>query len=96
MKANRKQWHNSSDEARFRGWMWKGDTSSDETTGHVFALSVVANLSPLEWERTLATKLLLDFVRGAVLVQCSCRLRQRQTCFECYGCIFLIAFVCIA
>eukprot|EP00041_Stephanoeca_diplocostata_P038771 m.1553094 g.1553094 ORF g.1553094 m.1553094 type:complete len:862 (+) comp25268_c1_seq3:151-2736(+) len=66
MKANPKQWHNSSDEARFRGWMWKGDTSSDETTGHVFGLSVVANLSPLEWERTLAKKLLLDFVAGVV------------------------------
>ena len=28
----------------YEGWEWKGDTSSDEVTGHIFAYSILAKL----------------------------------------------------
>ncbi len=59
------QWHPSAD-PRYAGWWWKGDTSSDETAGHAMALTVVARLSPLAWERALARDLLTAFVGGVV------------------------------
>ena len=37
-------WHNSTAKG-YEGWTWKGDTSSDETDGHMFAFAVVAALS---------------------------------------------------
>lgn len=37
-------WHNSS---RRPGWVWKGDTSSDEVTGHMFVYPLIANLLDL-------------------------------------------------
>ena len=43
-----------------------GDTSSDESTGHVFALAATANLSPDPSERALATELLHNIVAGIV------------------------------
>ena len=55
------QWVNSS-AAGYAGWIWKSDASSDETTGHVFALLTAANLSPDEGERRLAARLLVDLV----------------------------------
>ena len=55
------QWRNSTN-PNYAGWSWKSDTSSDETTGHVFALSLVAELSPVEAERDLAKQLLTQFV----------------------------------
>ena len=36
-------WHNSSTHA---GWVWKGDTSSDEIVGHMFLYSVIAHVVP--------------------------------------------------
>ena len=60
-------WYNSTaTDPRLRGYRWKGDTSSDETTGHVFALAVAASLSPAPEERARARRLLVDFVRGVV------------------------------
>eukprot|EP00040_Diaphanoeca_grandis_P019454 m.102767 g.102767 ORF g.102767 m.102767 type:complete len:842 (-) comp27434_c0_seq1:392-2917(-) len=56
-------WWNST-AAGYEGWTWKGDTSSDESTGHVFGLSVVAKLSPIASEREKATSLLNDIVSG--------------------------------
>ena len=32
-------WHNSTAKG-YEGWTWKGDTSSDESTGHMFAFAV--------------------------------------------------------
>ena len=34
-------WHNSSAPG-YKGWVWKGDTSSDEVTGHMFAYAALA------------------------------------------------------
>lgn len=59
------QWRNSTN-PNYEGWSWKSDTSSDETTGHVFALSLVAKLSPVPSERELAGTLLSNFVLGLV------------------------------
>jgi len=50
----------------FEGWLWKTDTSSDETTGHLFAYSVVATLSPIAEERSTARQLIANFVGGVV------------------------------
>ena len=35
------EWHESSSE---QGWLWKGDTSSDEVVGHMFAFPLVYDL----------------------------------------------------
>ena len=59
------QWHPSTN-PRYAGWWWKGDTSSDEVAGHMFALSVVHHLSPSPQERALAKELLLNIVGGIV------------------------------
>ena len=29
---------------RYEGWIWKGDTSSDEVTGHMFAYPIFARI----------------------------------------------------
>ena len=37
------EWHNST---AMPGWVWKGDTSSDEVDGHVFAFAAIAHFLP--------------------------------------------------
>ena len=39
------QWRNST-AAGYDGWVWKSDTSSDETCGHFFAFAIAAQLAP--------------------------------------------------
>jgi hypothetical protein len=58
-------WYNSTNPA-YRGYTWKGDTSSDESTGHIFGLAAVAHLSPIEEEKAKASELLNDIVTGIV------------------------------
>ena len=58
-------WYNSTN-PKYPGYRWKGDTSSDESTGHVFGLTAVARLSPLKDERDLASKLLTRIVLNIV------------------------------
>ena len=41
VKVSGGTWHNSS---YYKGWKWKGDTSSDEVVGHMFALSIAYDL----------------------------------------------------
>lgn len=36
-------WHNATIPG-YEGWIWKGDTSSDEVTGHMFAYSIFAKI----------------------------------------------------
>ena len=36
-------WHNSTVPG-YEGWMWKGDTSSDEVVGHMFAYPIVGKI----------------------------------------------------
>jgi hypothetical protein len=62
---DKESWHASSN-PEYKGWYWKGDTSSDEVAGHMFALAVVSWLSPLTQERALARQLLLNIVGGIV------------------------------
>ena len=62
---DKEKWYNSTNPA-YKGWLWKGDTSSDESTGHIFALAATATLSPDVWERSLATELLQNIVSGVV------------------------------
>jgi hypothetical protein len=50
----------------YEGWLWKTDTSSDESTGHVFAFPIVASLSPIAAERETARQLVNDIVGGIV------------------------------
>ena len=38
------QWVNST-AAKYKGWVWKSDTSSDETVGHFFAFTLAAQVS---------------------------------------------------
>jgi hypothetical protein len=57
------KWHPS---PTMKGWWWKGDTSSDEVVGHMFALTVATFLSPKEHERTLAKNILLNIIHGIV------------------------------
>ena len=40
------QWHNSS-VSGYKGWQWKGDTSSDEIVGHLFAYPMARALATL-------------------------------------------------
>ena len=62
---DKEHWHNSTN-PNYQGYRWKGDTSSDEVTGHVFALSTVAHLSPNVTEQNLAKKLLNNIVMQIV------------------------------
>jgi hypothetical protein len=42
-----REWYNSSGfNADAPGWVWKGDCSSDEVVGHVFAWSILAHVKP--------------------------------------------------
>lgn len=42
--TNNRAWYNSS---TMPGWIWKGDTSSDEVCGHMFTYGLIASLVPL-------------------------------------------------
>jgi hypothetical protein len=57
-------WYNSS-VPEFAGWQWKGDTSSDEVTGHEFGFSVALALldlrtTPGGWTSGLIAQYLVD------------------------------------
>ena len=47
---------------RYNGWVWKSDTSSDESAGHFFAFFVAAHLAPTAAERSAATNILVQMV----------------------------------
>eukprot|EP01051_Picozoa_sp_SAG22_P008563 SAG22_NODE_660_length_8069_cov_7.799951_5_plen_670_part_00 len=55
------QFRNSSN-PKFEGWVWKSDTSSDESAGHFFAFALAAQLAPTASEREAAAKTLADMV----------------------------------
>ena len=55
------QFRNSSDPS-YEGWVWKSDTSSDESAGHFFAFSIAAQLAPTAEERAAAAKTLAQMV----------------------------------
>ena len=44
------QWRNST-VAEYAGWVWKSDTSSDETCGHFFAFAIAAQVRTSERRR---------------------------------------------
>ena len=53
-------WHNSS---TCPGWIWKGDTSSDEVVGHMFAYPIVYDLvADGEEEKQMVEDLVDDIV----------------------------------
>ena len=54
-------WYNSTVSP---GWVWKGDCSSDEVVGHVFAWAALAHVQPSEADRVLATHYLERLVGG--------------------------------
>lgn len=54
-------WYNSSSEP---GWKWKGDTSSDEVVGHMFAYPIVYDLVASTPEEKNQVRELLDEVVG--------------------------------
>lgn len=55
------QWRNSSNPL-YKGWVWKSDTSSDESAGHFFAFSIAARLAPTARERAAAAATLVQMV----------------------------------
>ncbi|EDQ89373.1 uncharacterized protein MONBRDRAFT_37087 [Monosiga brevicollis MX1] len=54
-------WHNSSAPG-FAGWAFKGDASSDEVVGHMFAHMVIATTASDESQRNLSRDILLDII----------------------------------
>ena len=53
-------WHTSTS---IPGWRWKGDTSSDEVVGHMFAYPIVYDLVAKEdGEKKEVEELLVDIV----------------------------------
>jgi hypothetical protein len=46
--------------SEFEGWVWKSDTSSDESAGHFFAFAIAAQLAPTLAERKAAAKTVAD------------------------------------
>lgn len=54
------EWHESSDGQ----WLWKGDTSSDELDGHMFAYSVYYDLVADEQERRTIAAAVSDLIAG--------------------------------
>eukprot|EP00824_Muranothrix_gubernata_P012983 TRINITY_DN27252_c0_g1_i1.p1 TRINITY_DN27252_c0_g1~~TRINITY_DN27252_c0_g1_i1.p1 ORF type:complete len:818 (+),score=150.33 TRINITY_DN27252_c0_g1_i1:348-2456(+) len=55
------EWHNST---AYPGWIWKGDTSSDEMTGHLFVYPLVLDfVSETEEEKERVRKL-IDEITG--------------------------------
>ncbi len=83
-------WHNSSSHPE---WQWKGDTSSDEVAGHMFAYPIIADL--VNDGKTAAIELVDDIV-GALL----CMLWRLSSCgwiegglltLVCYGGLVAVA-----
>ena len=56
-------WYNSSTSP---GWIWKGDCSSDETLGHVFAWATLGLVEPAAGDRGTAAHYLQRLVGGIV------------------------------
>lgn len=54
-------WHKSNDSA-YSGWLWKGDASSDEVVGHLFAYPVVVDVMKGTPEAKAALGLMEDIV----------------------------------
>eukprot|EP00050_Salpingoeca_kvevrii_P011097 m.12660 g.12660 ORF g.12660 m.12660 type:complete len:765 (-) comp3253_c0_seq1:54-2348(-) len=51
-------WHNSTN-PNYKGWQWKGDTSSDEVVGHLFAYPIVSrHCSQVKEDPTLGSEAL--------------------------------------
>eukprot|EP00817_Percolomonadidae_sp_ATCC50343_P007048 CAMPEP_0117418966 /NCGR_PEP_ID=MMETSP0758-20121206/643_1 /TAXON_ID=63605 /ORGANISM="Percolomonas cosmopolitus, Strain AE-1 (ATCC 50343)" /LENGTH=341 /DNA_ID=CAMNT_0005199789 /DNA_START=673 /DNA_END=1695 /DNA_ORIENTATION=- len=56
-------WHNSTNPT-YNGWIWKGDTSSDEIVGHLFAYPLVHDLlAETTEEKYLAKSLILNITK---------------------------------
>ena len=47
---------------RYAGWVWKSDTSSDESVGHFFAFTLAAQLAPTAAERRAAAETVAQMV----------------------------------
>eukprot|EP00043_Microstomoeca_roanoka_P019783 m.229726 g.229726 ORF g.229726 m.229726 type:complete len:770 (-) comp17056_c4_seq1:240-2549(-) len=58
-------WHNSTN-PNYSGWLWKGDASSDEVVGHMFAYPAVVASMPNTTEAEEALSLLEDIVSGII------------------------------
>ena len=54
-------WHNSTN-PDYEGWLWKGDASSDEVVGHMFAYPVIMAAMPNSTIATQARQLFEDIV----------------------------------
>ncbi|EGD83339.1 hypothetical protein PTSG_03947 [Salpingoeca rosetta] len=54
-------WHNSTN-PKYKGWLWKGDASSDEVVGHMFAYPAVIAAMPNTTEADDALQLMEDIV----------------------------------
>ena len=59
--VNDADWHASVGEP---GWRWKGNTSSDEMVGHMFAYPLIYDLLEDEEEQGDTVKELLDTIMG--------------------------------
>ncbi len=55
------EWHRSTS---IPGWLWKGDTSSDEVAGHMFAYPLVHDLVARNEEERAAASGLVDDIVG--------------------------------
>jgi hypothetical protein len=56
-------WHNSTSEP---GWKWKGDTSSDEVVGHMFALPIIHDLVASSVGEKAQARELVDNIVGYI------------------------------
>eukprot|EP00048_Salpingoeca_helianthica_P016190 m.230913 g.230913 ORF g.230913 m.230913 type:complete len:790 (-) comp18190_c0_seq1:367-2736(-) len=59
-------WYNST-VSQYRGWQWKGDTSSDEVVGHMFAIPLVSRLlysPPVNPARTIVENIMSYIVKN--------------------------------
>ena len=63
VKVSGGTWHNSS---YYKGWKWKGDTSSDEVVGHMFALSIAYDLIAESIEEKDQVFQLIDDIVGYI------------------------------
>ena len=62
-------WHESSSEP---GWKWKGDTSSDEVVGHMFAYPLVYDLVAEDNAMKDEVVNLMDDIIGNYIATCDC------------------------
>jgi len=58
------KWHNST---RQKGWVWKGDTSSDEIAGHMFFYSIAARLLHMEKDVEAEFINMVDALVGGII-----------------------------